>query len=833
MSQRWMVNVCPFLHFDNSRTHTYEHNISIASWNVKSVLDYLDMNENHKFCLDQVTLLEGFQRLFPNYWDMLHQRVLEGRIEIVGGTYVMPDFVLPDGESLVRQFLLGMKAIRTQLGVSPRSGWAIDSAGHCSQLPQILRLCGIDSYFFWRGMPFDAPTEFVWRGPDGSKVNAVWLSDGFDSAAWLSENTREAFTSMLEIVERTGDSAVSQNVFLPVGGELAPPLPHLNNVVERWNSTFPDMRIDIVTPREFVDKIKNVQASMPTISGPLVSGRFHGMRSGGLSSRVLLKLQNRRLETLLYLCELYLSQSGDGGRASELENLWRVLLFNQDNNIIRGTIADEPYLLALRRFKQAIEQAEDLLEAAVSSLAKTIRNESETRCFVVFNPVAWSRSDVVRVLVDTSEIRTDFFSIQAPSGEEVPYQIASPPDSNPVEVVVIAEDMPSLGHRVYRVVESEKPPDFESAMKIGTSWAESSEFIVEFDEFSGALTRVYDKKNCMEVLGGPANYLTSENDVGDLYRFSTPQFSDPTPAVSSLRTSGNLRLVESGPLRCVFEVTSEFDGSKRTDRVTVFEGIHRVDFEMDLDFDSRNKRLRLNFDLPVFTDEVRVGSQFGSESRLTYPPATELNDGYEPAFAALDWVDCSGPQSGVIVSAPGLHEFEFTDGVLKATILRSVDFLSHGLDDDILESRTARDNGPHHYRYTLHSHDGNWRNAAVWRVSAEHRLPMIAFPLEKTGGSLSPEATSITVDGVDLVVSSVRPTERSNQIAVRLYEPQGASGKSTLTFARQIERVELTDLLDREIGEISSSGPSVEIPVDSHSIITLRITFSVSSPSSD
>ena len=123
-----MVNICPFLHFDNSRTETYEHNISIVSWNVKSVLDYLDVHEDHKFCLDQITLLEGFKRLFPNYWNTLHQRILEGRIEIVGGTYVMPDFIIPDGESLARQFLYGNKFTHSELGVNVRVGWAVDSS---------------------------------------------------------------------------------------------------------------------------------------------------------------------------------------------------------------------------------------------------------------------------------------------------------------------------------------------------------------------------------------------------------------------------------------------------------------------------------------------------------------------------------------------------------------------------------------------------------------------------------------------------------------------------------------------------------------------------------
>jgi hypothetical protein len=292
MSEKWIANLCPFLHFDNARTNTYEHNISIVAWNVKSVLDYLEIEPIHKFCINQVTLLEGFRRLFPNYWDALHERVLEGRIEVVGGTYVMPDLILPDGESIVRQFLYGTRFIREELGVEVRTGWVVDSAGHCSQMPQILRQCGIDSYYFWKGMRFDAPTEFVWMGPDGSRVNAVWLSKGLDCASWLSENTREAFTTLLDIIDDTKENAVSKNVFVPVGGNLVPPLPHLRDIVKQWNATFPDMKAVIATPREFIERLKTVQSYLPIITGPLNSGRFSRIHSGGISARVELKIKN-------------------------------------------------------------------------------------------------------------------------------------------------------------------------------------------------------------------------------------------------------------------------------------------------------------------------------------------------------------------------------------------------------------------------------------------------------------------------------------------------------------------------------------------------------------
>lgn len=90
------------------------------------------------------------------------------------------------------------------------------------------------------------------------------------------------------------------------------------------------------------------------------------------------------------------------------------------------------------------------------------------------------------------------------------------------------------------------------------------------------------------------------------------------------------------------------------------------------------------------------------------------------------------------------------------------------------------------------------------------------------------ESPSIVIEGVDLVLSSVRPTDRADQIIVRLFEPRGAKGKATLRFARRIERAELIDLIDRDIGEITSKEDSVEVQVDAFSIITLRVTFGVS-----
>ncbi len=826
MTQRWMVNVCPILHFDNARTHTYEHNISIIAWNVKSVLDYLETDESHKFTLGQVTLLEGFRRLFPNYWDLLHRRVLEGRIEIVGGSYVMSDLTIPDGESIIRQFLYGLKFSRSELGVDVRTGWGIDSSSHCAQLPQILRQCGIDSYFFYRGMPYAGPSEFVWRGPDGSRVNAIWLSKGYDCMAWLSENVREAFTAMMTVLEQIGSNAVSHNLFLPVGGELVPPSPHLADIVSRWNETFPDMRSVIVTANEFVDKLKTVEANLPIVTGSLDAGRFTSIRSGGLSSRVKLKQKNRTLETLLYLVELYLSIGGDHTKTDELDNIWRMMLFNQDHNIIRGTISDEPYQLALRRYQTAIKKAERLLENAIASHSSKIKREQENTSFVVYNPVPWRRHGIVRIPVDISRFTQPYFEIRSPNGDSVPYQVVNEsPEVGLYDIVIAANDMPSLGHRMYSVVPVDERPEFESSLRSGKNWMESEGFVVEFDDFNGSISRLYDKKTQFEILNKSGNYLTFQSDVGDLYRFSASNLSDESTIESSLRFSSKPMIIEAGPVRTIMELKTNGADADIVQRITVYDKIHRIDLETHIDYKGQDKRVQLNFPLSILTENVVVGSQFCAEKKSTQVTPSSWNEEEMDTKSALDWIDCNGADRSLCVALQGLHEFKYIDGNLMITLLRSVDHLSRGKDDDVLLTELAREKGKYEFKLSLIPHRDSWKTDSIWQSAQEHRIGLIGYPLEDSEGTIDEEQELIRIDGIKLNLSCFKPSDRDNVFILRFYEPEGNSGDSTIRFHRKIKNVTLVDLTERDIGEIAFNENSLELSVDAHSIITLKIQF--------
>ena len=60
---------------------------------------------------------------YPDMNAEIKQRIKEGRWEIVGGMWVEPDLNMPDGESLVRQLLVGKRWYKQAYGVDVRIGW--------------------------------------------------------------------------------------------------------------------------------------------------------------------------------------------------------------------------------------------------------------------------------------------------------------------------------------------------------------------------------------------------------------------------------------------------------------------------------------------------------------------------------------------------------------------------------------------------------------------------------------------------------------------------------------------------------------------------------------
>src|SRR5258706_13595244 len=135
----------------------------------------------------QTVLLEDFLRARPEREPDLKALVKTSRLQ-VGPWYVLPDELIPSGESLVRNLLLGA-ADAERLGGRLDVLYSPDAFGHPAVWPTLAREFGIKYGVVWRGLGGERGQErdlYHWRGPDGRDV-LVWHlpPDGYEIGAAL------------------------------------------------------------------------------------------------------------------------------------------------------------------------------------------------------------------------------------------------------------------------------------------------------------------------------------------------------------------------------------------------------------------------------------------------------------------------------------------------------------------------------------------------------------------------------------------------------------------------------------------------------------------------
>src|SRR2546427_4635806 len=140
------------------------------------------------FLLDgQTILLEDYLRARPDRDAEIKALVKTGRLQ-VGPWYVLADELIPSGESLIRNLLLGA-ADAERLGGRLGVLYSPDAFGHPGVLPTLAREFGLKYGVLWRGLggePGQDHDFFRWRGPDSREILLWHLPpDGYEIGAAL------------------------------------------------------------------------------------------------------------------------------------------------------------------------------------------------------------------------------------------------------------------------------------------------------------------------------------------------------------------------------------------------------------------------------------------------------------------------------------------------------------------------------------------------------------------------------------------------------------------------------------------------------------------------
>ncbi len=179
--QQLTIHMTGNSHIDAAWLWPWTETVDVVKRTFSTALQLMNEYPDYTFTQSAAAYNEWMAEKYPQINDQIKQRIKEGRWEIVGGMWVEPDLNMPDGESLVRQLLVGKRFYQQQYGVDVRIGWNPDSFGYNWQLPQIYKKSGID-YFVTQKMHWNDTNQlpfrlFWWESPDGSKVLTYFPTD--------------------------------------------------------------------------------------------------------------------------------------------------------------------------------------------------------------------------------------------------------------------------------------------------------------------------------------------------------------------------------------------------------------------------------------------------------------------------------------------------------------------------------------------------------------------------------------------------------------------------------------------------------------------------------
>ncbi len=165
-----------------------------------SQLRLMDAYPEHRFAHSQAQHYAWLAEREPGLFARVRAAVARGQWIPVGAMWVEPDCNLPSGESLARQLLYGQRFFERELGRRCTELWLPDVFGYAAQLPQLMRLAGLDRFLTqklsWNRFTAPESHTFIWQGLDGSEVLTHFPpADTYNAEATVPELRAAAATT--------------------------------------------------------------------------------------------------------------------------------------------------------------------------------------------------------------------------------------------------------------------------------------------------------------------------------------------------------------------------------------------------------------------------------------------------------------------------------------------------------------------------------------------------------------------------------------------------------------------------------------------------------------
>ncbi|MEX1377320.1 MAG: glycoside hydrolase family 38 C-terminal domain-containing protein [Eubacteriales bacterium] len=759
------IHIVSHTHWDREWYRPFQYFNVRLSYFFDNLFDIIENDEEYKcFMLDgQMVMIEDYLNLKPQNKEKIKKLTQQGRL-IIGPWYSQPDEFAPDGESLIRNLLIGTNMAK-EYGNYMRVGYLPDSFGQSAQMPHILKGSGIDKACMMRGVPADRieGTEFNWIGLNGDRVFASALVTGYSNGMFLPENNLSIDMRMKKIIHNLKKAGSKNNLLVLNGVDHQFAQPQIAKYIK---SKGKDKYVH-TTLEKYLECAKKESGDIVEIEGELISPVTNRVHTSIASSRMYQKTKNRTMEALLEksvepICTLSWMYGAE--YPTEIINsAWKKMFMNQAHDSICGCCTDEVHKEIDQRFADIDNIGSTIYK--MHSRAISAVSAGDRLSLVVYNN---SMIKGIHHVNATIFVEKKNFKLIDENGNEIEYSIYKSEefDAATMSIWSLYLDTPCIvqkaeisfdlefdfnyGYKKIKIVEGEKP-SIETKGKI----SETREIENKFSKIminSNGTFNLFDKQSNREYKN--LNLLEDCGDEGDTYNYS-PVKNDKV--FTNENTDGCEIQVEEYANKTIailkYEMqvpeglTDDWQGrskkmvsQKIETKITLYKNIKRIDIRTKIENKAKDHRIRVIFPTGISSKYSYAETQFGIIKRCNRIEDAEnweekkWHEKPLPIYSNQKFVDINDGNVGLAVLNRGLTEYEIyteKDHAIAVTLVRGVGYMGKadlavrpGRPSGVnLATPDAQCIGEIVSEYSIFAHAGTVDEAQVAKHAAAYNCP--------------------------------------------------------------------------------------------------------------
>lgn len=838
----------PFSHLDLYWGGTREECLSRGNAIVTKAIRQAKESPKFRFLLEDADFVANYlesRRGSPEV-EELRQLIRAGQIEI-GAKWAAIYQDLCDGEALARNLILGKRYARETFGVDPQLAHLGDIPGYTLQFPQVMEQSNVPYMLMSRMGPSDH-SLFYWKSPNGSRA-LVWNS--LKSYAWglnfrgtPSAKTRERFHKDVADVRATTEGPI----FMHFGCDLWAIPDRFVDSVEQFNAAAP-AQLKVATAIEYFRRARQTPA-IPELSGEIPSSWPNLVSSWPHLWPLAIPAVNTLLSAEKFAAINHAQGYADYPQR-DFDRLWKRLLeafdHNQDG---QGGLPGDAR--KTEHMQHAILLGGQILRDSLRNIAERVEvpvKDPSRLVFpiVVFNPLGWTRDDVVRTHValfgedcpaNVGAFRKGFRLLDE-AGIPVPchQEESSTNISLAMEIAFVAKGVPSLGYKTYYLVPDPQPPatvaataevrlddDFDRRAPrrpLGSDMLENSFYRLAIDRATGRVT-LFDKALGHDVCRNMEILAIEER--GGHYIAPEPPTGRMIPSLVD-----DVKVEENNHIRAVVRLNLRIGDITITQRLTLYRELKRLDVENTVDWRSpRLLRVRQVFPLENADAAIHYGVPFGANASDNIMPKTGPHLGDEITTESWrqgrfiqGWIHSGTAKHGLTIATD--HQLvRLVDGAICGEMVRGARFTSvHVVRNGQASSMQYPPLGTYVFRYSLSSAAGDWKAAKAYRAGLNWINPLLPIPVADAVStkSLPPSQSFCSLKSDTLVISALKKADAGDGLVLRVYETEGAVAETPIEFLGQARPFQDVNMLE----ETAGAAPRQTLQAGPYAIKTLLL----------